>query len=86
MNLLDLVLLFFLVVVGVSLLRVVWGPSTVDRMIGLNMMGSIILAMLVLFAVKEQRAIYLDVALVYGIFGFIGLLAITRYFAGRSGS
>ena len=67
----------------VSMIRVLIGPSTVDRMIGLNMVSAQILALLVLVAVGEDRPIYLDVALVYDIFGFVGLLAMTRYFSVR---
>lgn len=67
----------------VSMIRVVSGPSVVDRMIGLNLVSAQILALLVLVALREGRTIYLDVALVYDIFGFIGLLAMTRYLAGR---
>lgn len=74
---------FFLGSSLVSLVRVVWGPSTTDRMIGLNMVSAQILAVLVLIAVREGRSSYLDVALVYDIFGFIGILALARYF-GRS--
>jgi multicomponent Na+:H+ antiporter subunit F len=48
-------------------------------MIALNIVASQILALLVLIAVSEARSVYLDVALVYDIFGFVGVLAITRY-------
>jgi multicomponent Na+:H+ antiporter subunit F len=67
----------------VSLIRVVIGPSTADRMIGLNMVSAQVLAVLVLLAVREGQSAYLDVALVYDIFGFIGVLAMTRYFGGK---
>lgn len=67
----------------VSLIRVVFGPSTTDRMIGLNMVAAQTLAALVLVAVREARSSYLDVALVYDIFGFIGILAMARYFGRR---
>jgi multisubunit Na+/H+ antiporter MnhF subunit len=77
---------FFLGSSVVSMIRVLIGPSTVDRMIGLNMVASQILALLVLIALGENRPIYLDVALVYDIFGFIGILAITRYLAHREPS
>jgi multisubunit Na+/H+ antiporter MnhF subunit len=69
----------------VSMIRVVAGPSVADRMIGLNLVGAQILALLVVLSVQAQRAIYLDVALVYDIFGFIGILALTRYFSGKRG-
>jgi multicomponent Na+:H+ antiporter subunit F len=65
----------------ISMIRIVAGPSVVDRMIGLSMVSSQILALLVVISVQAGRSIYLDVALVYDIFGFVGLLAITRYFA-----
>jgi multicomponent Na+:H+ antiporter subunit F len=39
--------------------------------------------LLVLVAVSEMRSVYLDVALVYDIFGFVGILAITRYVHSR---
>jgi multicomponent Na+:H+ antiporter subunit F len=67
----------------ISMVRVVVGPTLVDRMIGLNVVAAQVLALLVLIAVDEGSTFYLDVALVYDIFGFIGLLAITRYFSRR---
>lgn len=74
---------FFLGSVAVSMIRVLAGPTTADRMIGLNMVSAQILAILVLYAVREGRSSYLDVALVYDIFGFIGVLAMVRYFGRR---
>ncbi|MFW5729629.1 MAG: monovalent cation/H+ antiporter complex subunit F [Spirochaetota bacterium] len=75
---------FFLGSTVVSMVRVVIGPTTVDRMTGLNLVSAQILALLVLGAVREGRSSYLDVALVYDIFGFIGLLSMARYFRGRA--
>lgn len=77
-------LVYFLIAgSGVSTIRIVIGPSVVDRMIGFSMVSAQILALLAVLSVQADRAIYLDVALVYDIFGFVGLLAITRYFTGR---
>jgi len=73
---------FFLGSSVFSMVRVVIGPTTADRMTGLNLVAAQILALLVLVAVREGRPSYLDVALVYDIFGFIGLLAMARYFRG----
>jgi multicomponent Na+:H+ antiporter subunit F len=73
----------FIATILISMVRVVIGPTLVDRMIGLNVVAAQVLALLVLIAVDEGFTFYLDVALVYDIFGFIGLLAITRYFSRR---
>ena len=77
-------LVYFLIASSaVSMIRIVIGPTIVDRMIGFSMVSAQILALLAVLSVQAGRAIYVDVALVYDIFGFVGLLAITRYFAGK---
>ena len=77
-------LVYFLIASSVlSMVRVVIGPSLPDRMIGLNLVSAQILAILVILAVAAERSIYLDVALVYDIFGFVGILALVRYFTGK---
>ena len=68
---------------AISMIRIIIGPSVVDRMVGFSMVSAQILALLAVISVQAERAIYLDVALVYDIFGFVGLLAITRYFSGK---
>jgi multicomponent Na+:H+ antiporter subunit F len=83
MQLVGLMQVAFVGMIMVAMIRVMIGPTLVDRMIGLNVVTAQVLALLVLIAVDEGGTIYLDVALVYDIFGFIGLMAITRYFAGK---
>ena len=65
----------------VSMFRVVVGPTPEDKMIGLNLVSSQVLAVLVLIALKLNRPILLDVALVYAVLGFVGILAIAKYFS-----
>lgn len=79
------VIRFMVVSIVVSMVRVVVGPTVADRMIGLNLVAAQTLALLVLISVSMERTIYLDVALVYDIFGFVGILVMTRYFSGRKG-
>lgn len=62
------------------LIRLLKGPSSADRLTALNVFSGLVLAFLVLRGVREGRALYLDVALVYDIFGFLGFLAIARFF------
>jgi len=62
-----------------SMVRVVIGPTVEDRMIGFNLVYAQVLAILILIAVRKAQAIYLDVALVYAILGYVGILAIAKY-------
>ncbi|NLJ45099.1 MAG: pH regulation protein F [Treponema sp.] len=79
----DFVLWFFLGSLVLGLARLIIGPSTTDRLVGLNLVAGQVLTLLVLLAVKEDVALYLDVALVYDIFGFLGILAVVKYFTKR---
>lgn len=88
MNLLSLdhVMYVFIGFTAISMIRVLIGPSVTDRLIGLNNAGAQVLAILVLMAFKEKLSVYLDVALVYDIFGFIGILAVTKLVSPKRGS
>lgn len=54
------------------------GPTSSCRLIALNTLGGIVLAFLAVYSLAQTKTLYLDVALVYDIFGFLGILAITR--------
>ena len=69
-----------------SLYRVLLGPTVEDRLVGLNAVASMITAILVLLAVQWGRSIYLDVALVYAILGYVGIIAITRFARNAQGT
>lgn len=71
---------WFLVVAGVcTILRLILGPAASDRLVALNVLSGLALAFLVVQGVRQGRSLYLDVALVYDIFGFLGFLAIAHF-------
>lgn len=76
----QLTLTFF---VFVTIIRLLLGPTASDRLVALNVLSAVSLALLVLWGISNKRTLYLDVALVYDIFGFLGFLAITRFLKQR---
>jgi len=70
----------FLVCIGLAIIRLLRGPRGADRLTALSVISSLILALLVLYGTQEGRLLYLDVALLYDVFGFLGILAISRFF------
>jgi len=76
----DLVFFSFIAAgIALSLTRAALGPTTSDRVVGVDGTVTISIALMVLLASFFDRQIYLDVALVYAVLGFIGVLAIARY-------
>ncbi|MBN1243048.1 MAG: pH regulation protein F [Spirochaetales bacterium] len=79
----------FLVASGIALLalvlaglRMALGPTAVDRTVALDGMTIIALSLIAAWAWFSGRGIYLDVALVYGLASFAGVVAIARYLEG----
>ncbi len=67
---------------ALSALRLVLGPRGADRLAALSSLSGAVLSILVVQASLDGRALYLDVALVYAVFGFLGLLAISAFIKG----
>lgn len=78
--------LWLTVLMVVSLFRAVSGPTVLDRMLGVNAIGSKTVVLLVFIGFIYQRAdMFLDIALAYAILNFISVLAVSRYFQKRKG-
>lgn len=71
------VLIFFSIVFGI--VRLVIGPESVDRVVAVDLLTVVTIALIALLAHNAERYIYLDVALVYGLLSFLGVLAVARY-------
>lgn len=69
-----------------SLYRAVFGPTVLDRLIGVNAIGSKTTALLVLIGLIYQRVdMFVDIALAYACLNFIAVLAASRYFQKKKG-
>ena len=73
--------LTILFAVLISLYRVVAGPHIIDRIIGVNVIGTKTIAVIVLTGYLFNRVeFFIDIAFVYALINFIGTLAFSRYF------
>jgi len=75
--------IIFLATIGLAislcLLRMLKGPTASDRAVAVDTIATITTALLVVLASIFERYVYLDVALVYAVLTFIGLVAIARF-------
>ncbi|SDI84531.1 monovalent cation/H+ antiporter complex subunit F [Aliiruegeria lutimaris] len=62
--------------------RFVVGPRPVDRIVAFDGLTVIAVTGLVLAALVSGRGIYLDVALVYALLSFLGVIVAARYIEG----
>jgi multicomponent Na+:H+ antiporter subunit F len=59
--------------------RVVTGPTTPDRVVGLDAIGTNVVAIAVLYAMVSGQGFFVDVSLVLAIIGFISTVTVARY-------
>ncbi len=81
----DLLLLGVLL----SIWRILRGPDPADRIVALDLLSVLVVAVLAALSVHTGQSAYLDVAIAYALVAFLGTVALARYLerrAGRPGS
>ena len=73
----------FIVLALTLIYRLVKGPSVADRAVVADSIDILSDMALVLFALFSGREIYLDVAMVTAVLGFVGSTLIAKYLEGK---
>ncbi|HEY6750850.1 MAG TPA: monovalent cation/H+ antiporter complex subunit F [Rubrobacteraceae bacterium] len=71
------------VLLVVSAAAVIWLRSTAGRILALDLLTLILVALLVLYADSERSSYYMDAALVLSLLAFLATLALARYHGER---
>lgn len=78
--------IFLASIMVLSLYRAVFGPTVLDRLIGVNAIGSKTTTLLILIGLIYERVdMFVDIALAYATLNFIAVLAASRYFQKKKG-
>jgi len=80
------VCLFLCFLMFFSLYRGIFGPTVLDRLIGVNAIGSKTVVLLLFIGfIYERIDMFIDIALAYALLNFIAVLAAARYFHKKKG-
>lgn len=63
-----------------TLLRALLGPTVYDRILAVNVFGTITVLFIAVHGFMQDRPEFLDIALVYALINFIGTVAILKFF------
>ncbi len=78
--------LFLSLIMAFSLYRAVVGPTILDRLIGVNAIGSKTTVLLILIGLVFHRVdMFIDISLAYALLNFIAVLASAKYFQKKKG-
>jgi len=62
-----------------AMIRFVKGPSLADRVVAFDGLTIISLVVIGVLALLSNRMIYFDVAIVYGLLSFLGVIIVAKY-------
>ncbi|WP_331773879.1 monovalent cation/H+ antiporter complex subunit F [Sulfurospirillum sp. 1612] len=76
---LNILILLIALSLLLALIRFLKGPTLVDRVVAFDSMSVITAAMLVVLSFYFKKSLYLDVAFVFGLIGFVGTVVFAKF-------
>ena len=82
----NLLFTIALAVLGVllflCLLRAILGPRIADRVVGINMIGTIIILMIAILALLLGEGYLVDIAIIYAMLSFLAVVVLAKIYIG----
>lgn len=80
----DTIVLTLVIIFAIfGLLRAFIGPTVWDRLLGFSLFSSKVIVAAILIGQLIDRTFMIDVAIIYGILGFVGTILIARFIERR---
>ncbi|MFK5985586.1 MAG: monovalent cation/H+ antiporter complex subunit F [Pseudomonadota bacterium] len=74
----TLAIILLLLATLMSFYRLLFGPSNADRVISADALSLIASVFLVVLALLFDSILYLDIALIYAVLSFVGIIALAK--------
>jgi multicomponent Na+:H+ antiporter subunit F len=79
----NVTLIVLLLSLGFAFARLVRGPSLADRVVALDSMAIIFVAVIAVYSIKQNQPVFLDAGILLAIIAFLGTVAFSRYLEKR---
>ena len=76
------ILIILAIMLMVCLVRAVIGPRIADRLVSVNMMGTMIMCIIVILGVVMGEGYLADIALIYAMISFLAVVVLTKVYTG----
>jgi len=86
MNIVSVAMAAVLICMCLTLVRLLLGPTVFDRLLSANSFGTKAVLFLALIGFLFNRPDFLDLALIYSLINFVGVIAVLRYVRVRKAS
>lgn len=76
------VLVILAVLILLCLLRAVVGPRIADRIVAVNMMGTMVIVMIAVLALMLGEGYLVDICIIYAMISFLAVIVLTKVYMG----
>ena len=75
-------LIFLAVMVVLCLVRAINGPRIADRIVAINMMGTMVMVMIGILALMLEEGYLADICIIYAMISFLAVIVLTKVYMG----
>lgn len=68
--------------VFLCLIRAIKGPKIADRIVAINMMGTLTMVIIAILAVKMNEGYLVDICIIYAMISFLAVTLLTKVYMG----
>lgn len=76
------VLIVLALLVILCLARAVKGPTTADRVVSVNMMGTMVIVIIAILAIMLGEGYLVDICIIYALISFLAVIVLTKVYMG----
>ena len=76
------VLIVLAILLFMCLIRAVKGPRVADRLVAVNMMGTMVMVMITVLALLLKESYLLDIGLIYAMVSFLAVVMLSKVYIG----
>lgn len=76
------ILIILAVMLFACLIRAVKGPRIADRLVSVNMMGTMVMVMIAVLALMLDEGYLVDVCIVYAMISFLSVVVLSKVYIG----
>ena len=75
-------LVFLSILTLLCLVRAIRGPRIADRIVSINMISTLVIAMICILGLLQNEGYLVDVALIYALLGFLAVVVLCKVYMG----
>lgn len=76
------ILILLAVLVVLCLVRAIIGPRIADRIVAVNMMGTMVIVMIAVLALMLGEGYLVDICIIYALISFLAVIVLTKVYMG----